>query len=213
MGTEFGPTTDRALLDQLKDSANHSAWATFMEVYRPVIARRCGWWRLQPADVEDVTSIVLTKLSRSLSSFNYDPAGRFRGWLKKVVDNAVRDFLADVKRRPGSLGSGDTNVQNELEQIAVREVAGPESDADQSSWDLLERAWEVAERVRERTEPGTWESFYLTEIEGRAANEVARERGISIDSVYQHRHRVRKKLQEEAAALQGRPTGESGVQS
>jgi hypothetical protein len=104
VGSDHGPQTDRTLLDQLKDSGNGPAWVAFKRLYEPLLQLMCRRWKLQSADVEEVTSIVLTKLVKTMPLFEYNPGQRFRGWLRRMVDNSVKDFLADGKRRPGSMG-------------------------------------------------------------------------------------------------------------
>src|SRR5262249_15809742 len=69
-------------------------WRTFVARYGPKISGWCRQWRLQQADVENVTQDVLCKLVRVLPNFVYDPGkGTFRGWLKTVTDNAVKESL------------------------------------------------------------------------------------------------------------------------
>jgi RNA polymerase sigma factor (sigma-70 family) len=198
----YGPTTDAGLLHRLKDAKNDSAWSLFTSRYEPVITQRCQRWRLQPADAEEVTSIVLVKLAQSLAGFEYDPARRFRGWLRVMVDNAVRDFLRMRRRRPGNIGSGDTGAHQRLEQIeAPADSSEPGQPNEDAEWNQLEEVWEVVERVRSRSEPKTWKAFWMTAMEGRPAREVAAELGISAAAVYQNKKRIGDRLRREA--LQG----------
>ena len=54
----------------------------------PLIHRWCRRWRLQEADAQDVAQDVLLKLHGRMATFNYDPSGSFRAWLKTLAHHA-----------------------------------------------------------------------------------------------------------------------------
>src|SRR5262245_4880071 len=117
MVSSEGPSTSPTLLRQLwKAKNNEGAWRTFLERYGPLIYAWCRQLGLQHADAEEVSAVVRSKLATAMRTFEYDPMQRFRGWLKTVVDNAVRDLWEEWKHRPGARGSGDTAVQALLER-------------------------------------------------------------------------------------------------
>jgi RNA polymerase sigma-70 factor (ECF subfamily) len=62
--------------------------------YGPQIHAWCRRWGLQETDARDVTQTVLLQLASKLRTFTYDPAQRFRGWLKTLTHHAWSDFLA-----------------------------------------------------------------------------------------------------------------------
>src|ERR1043166_1128257 len=105
----------RVLCQEEKDE---EAWQRFHERYQPLIARWCGRFRLQPADVDDVTQRVLQKVFSRISTYEPDRGQRFRGWLKTVVENAVKDFLRTASRRPGDRGTGDSSANDLLQALA-----------------------------------------------------------------------------------------------
>jgi RNA polymerase sigma-70 factor (ECF subfamily) len=186
-----GDSTSATLLGQVRDLNNHEAWATFMARYKPLIDRWCQRWGLQTADVEDVSARILAKLTESMATFRYDPSQRFRGWLKTVVDNAVRSFWRDLGRRPGALGSGDSDMQKTLAQIAApTDVAGLAEELEATLSGDLERAGEVAARVRARVKAHTWQAYWLTVMEGQPAKEVAERLGMATAAVYVAKKRV-----------------------
>src|SRR5438552_1221616 len=117
MATGDGPSTSSTLLRKLWNPDNsEEAWRTFLEWYGPLIYRWCRRSGLQHADAEEVRAVVQSHLAKAMRTFEYDPAQRFRSWLKTVVDNAVRSFWRDLAKRPGQRGSGDTDVHVLLEQ-------------------------------------------------------------------------------------------------
>ena len=74
--------TSLTLLGRLAASPpDQVAWNEFVDRYGPRIIGWCCAWRLQDADILDVSQAVLTKLSVQLKRFEYDPDGSFRRWL------------------------------------------------------------------------------------------------------------------------------------
>src|SRR5262249_27845754 len=81
--------TSPTLLGRLRlDPSDQASWKTFVQRYGPKIYGWCRGWNLQDADAQDVTQNVLLKLAAKLSTFHYDPAGSFRGWLKTLTHHA-----------------------------------------------------------------------------------------------------------------------------
>jgi RNA polymerase sigma-70 factor (ECF subfamily) len=103
MSAHFDEQTGTTLELLLRNPASQQAWAAFVDRYGP---RICGWcrrWHLQEDDAEDVTQEVLLRLHRGLGTFNR-ARGRFRGWLRAVVSNALKDHLESRQRYAVGLG-------------------------------------------------------------------------------------------------------------
>jgi RNA polymerase sigma-70 factor (ECF subfamily) len=178
-----------------KDPGDQSAWSAFVDRYGPQIHAWCLRWKLQDADAQDVTQMVLLKLVRHLPNFAYDPSRSFRGWLRTLTAHSWSDFIRDQVR--GVRGAADTVVTDLLDTVQARVdlVRQLEETYDQ---EVLELA--MAE-VKERVEAHTWEAFYMTAIEGVGAANVAARLGIGVATVYRARHVVQKKLREVVADL------------
>ena len=94
--------TSPTLLRELGDPDHReAAWRTFLERYQPLIYRWSRRSGLNDVDAKDISATVLAKLVIALRDFVYDPAHRFRGWLKTLVENEVRDLYRQRARRPG----------------------------------------------------------------------------------------------------------------
>jgi RNA polymerase sigma-70 factor (ECF subfamily) len=110
MDSSAGSHTSPSLLGRLRqDPIDQAAWADFVERY----GRRIFAWsqqgRLQEADAEDVTQMVLVRLAERLRTFAYDPSRSFRGWLRTLTRHAWSDFVAARQRgstRPTGRRSG-----------------------------------------------------------------------------------------------------------
>ncbi len=193
-----GSDTSVTLLRRLRrDPADQEAWAEFVERYGRMIFRWCRRWGLQEADAEDVTQNVLVELSRQMRTFVYDPAGRFRGWLKTVAYRAWCRFAESRSREAAGDGGGAS-------LSLVRSPASCEDFLQQleeeSDRELLERAME---RVRLRVRPHTWEAFRLMALEGLSGAEVAGRLEMKIGAVFVARSKVQKMIQEEVHRLDG----------
>jgi RNA polymerase sigma-70 factor (ECF subfamily) len=183
--------TSTTLLQRLRsDPADEAAWGKFVDRYGRLVYGWCRKWGLQPADAEDVTQSVLLELARQMRSFEYDPAGRFRGWLKTVAARAWRRFL-ESRQRVGTSGVEDLLAAAAGEQF----VTYLEREADR---EVLELAMA---RVRGRVQPHTWEAFRLMAIEGRSGAEAGAAVGMSAAAAFVARSKVQKMIRDEVARL------------
>jgi RNA polymerase sigma-70 factor (ECF subfamily) len=187
------PGTRASLLARIRDARDDQAWGEFVDLYAPVVyafARRSG---LQDADAADLTQEVLRAVTRGAGRLDYDPArGSFRGWLFTLARNKLRNFL--TRRRQHDRGAGGTDAHRLLE-------AQPDPhDLEAELWDGEYRrrlfAW-AAERVRAECHETTWLAFWRTAVEGRPAEEVSGELGMTVAAVYVAKSRVMARLREQ----------------
>lgn len=199
MAEAHGPQTRATLLRRLATAGDpdQAAWAEFVELYGDLIYRWCLAWGLQEADARDVTQRVLLKLAARMKTFAYDPAQRFRSWLRAVAKSALCDFEADRSRQLEA--STECGGINHLLRLEARSDLEERIEAEYER-ELFE---EALRRVRLRVAPHTWEAFRLTALEGVRAAEVAQQLHMRVGTVYEARSSVVKKLQEERAALEG----------
>jgi RNA polymerase sigma-70 factor (ECF subfamily) len=206
MANGNGVSTNPQLLREVADPANNeAAWQTFLQRYQPLIHNWCCRSRLSQEHSEEVTARVLAKLVKAMrTKFIYDPARRFRGWLRVVVENEVITFWRERGRHPGDWGSGDPAVHRELDQVeAPRACGGLVQELDEALERDLWLAQQVTERVRARVQASTWKAFWLTAMMNEPARDVARRLRMTVAAVYMARHRVGRLLHEEGARLRG----------
>jgi RNA polymerase sigma-70 factor (ECF subfamily) len=189
--------TRASLLLRLRQAPpDQEAWAEFVDRYGPQILAWCRRWGLQETDAQDVTQTVLLQLASKLRTFTYDPAQRFRGWLKTLTHHAWSDFLAAC--RAAAKGSGDSGVQELLHNVEARDELTRRL---QETFDqeLLELA---AARVRARVKERTWEAYRLSALEGLSGAEAAARLGMQVGTVYKAKSKVHMMLQEALRELQ-----------
>jgi len=180
-------TTSTSLLKRLEKLEDKEAWDRFVSLYTPLIyywARRAG---LSIHDSADLVQDVMAVLVRKLPEFRYDPKKSFRGWLRTVTLNKWRE-----KARRKSLPTVETG-QSGLMNLAA-------SDPSEEYWEqeyrqqLVSRAMQL---LRSEFQPATWEACWQYLVEGRRAEDVAAEAGISPWTVYSAKSRLLRRLREE----------------
>jgi RNA polymerase sigma factor (sigma-70 family) len=183
---------------RLGDLSDQEAWDDFVQRYVPKIYGWCRRYKLQEADASDVTQEVLGKLVTAMKKFEYDPArGSFRGWLKTVTHNAVRDFANNMKKHRGS---GDTQVMSALAAAAAPEALDDLTREIESQTEL-EILREAEARVILRVKNNTWLAYCLTANENLTAPQAAKQLNIDVAQIYVSKSRVIKMLRSEVAKL------------
>jgi RNA polymerase sigma-70 factor (ECF subfamily) len=183
-------TTSPSLLERIRNPAEQEAWALFVRLYTPLIfywARRVG---LAEPDAADLVQEVLAALIQKLPEFTYDRGKSFRGWLRTVTLNKWRDLQRRQAARPAE----------PVENLADLAVADPAENFWEQEYQehLVNRALEL---MKTDFQPTTWKACWEHLVQDRPAAEVARELGISVDSVYAAKSRVLRRLRQQLAGL------------
>jgi RNA polymerase sigma-70 factor, ECF subfamily len=178
------------LLERLRQPGDDAAWGRFVELYTPLLfawARRCG---ASEHDAADLVQEVFVILVQTLPSFDCDRQARFRGWLRTLLLNKLRDR----KRRQARAGK------------AMAELAQERRPAGQRGAVLGDGLPERAGPACPGADPGRVHREYMEVLLGnRGARprpaEVARALGISENAVYIARCRVLRRLRQELGGL------------
>jgi RNA polymerase sigma-70 factor (ECF subfamily) len=193
--------TSVTLLVRLQQTpADQAAWAEFVERYGQRIHAWCRQWGLQEADAQDVAQTVLLKVLGAVRVFRYDPAQKFRAWLKTVTHHAWQDLVRG--RREVAAGGDAASDDDPLQTLAARDELEARLEAAYEQ-ELVEHA---LARVRSRVQPPTWEAFHLTAFEGLSGAEAAARLGMAVTSVYKAKSNVQKLLEAEVRYLEGGET-------
>jgi RNA polymerase sigma factor (sigma-70 family) len=193
------PLTRVTLLARLKDGQDADAWREFLRLYGPVVygfARNRG---LQDADAADLMQEVMRSVARNADKMEYDPSrGTFRGWLYTVTRNKVYNFLTSQKNRPR--GVGDSAAQERLDAVPDRHEDDPDA-----AWELEYQrrlSAKAMDRVKHEFQPNTWQAFWGTAVEGRAAQDVGSDLKMSPGAVYVAKSRVLARLRDEVKRIE-----------
>ena len=192
------PLTRVTLLARIRDGQDGDAWREFVQIYGPVVYRVARNRGLQDADAADLMQDVLRSVARNAPRMEYDPTrGTFRGWLYTVTRNKIYNFLNGQRHRPR--GSGDADAHERLDATPARDSDGPEADWEREyQRQLTDRAMD---RVKHEFQKNTWDAFWQTAVDGKAAAEVGVSLKMSAGAVYVAKSRVLARLREEVRKM------------
>jgi RNA polymerase sigma-70 factor (ECF subfamily) len=187
-------STSTTWLDRVR-SGEPGAWESFANLYAPLIYHWCQRCGLQPADAADIGQDVFRAVLAAIGSFRRQGSGSFRGWLRVITRNKVRDLLRERLKVPGAGGGNDQH----LIQIAVDSDPGTDDVPDPEEERILYcRALElVLADHREETR----EVFMRVVVDRQDPSAVAADLGLSLNAVYLIKSRVLRRLRDEFREL------------
>ena len=185
------PETRVSLIRRLADRNDADAWAFFEAHYQQPVYRFARSHGLQPDDAMDVVQEVLLAVHKS--SANWKPSGRvgsFRAWLAEAARRVTLQIIRQRSRIGcGVGGSGFAMKLGEIaEKLPFNESQG--SAEDHRRWSF----YCAASIVEKEVNPEHWLAFWLTAVDGKSADEVARQLSIKAGTVYSAKCRVLAKL-------------------
>ncbi|MGA2255234.1 MAG: RNA polymerase sigma factor [Thermoguttaceae bacterium] len=185
------PETRPSLLIRVRDPADRAAWQEFVEIYRPVILRLAQRKGMQAADAEDIAQEVLTVVAKAVEQWEHDPQrAKFRTWLHRVANNVILNALS---RGKPDRAAGGPSLQAAIDQKEARD--GPDSGLLRLEYRREVFRW-AARQVRNEFRQDTWDAFWLTAVEGRSVDIVARELAKDSGAIYTARSRVMQRIRE-----------------
>lgn len=188
--------TSASLLHKVQ-ARDPDAWNRLVRLYSPLVFHWCRKAGLNAEDAADVVQNVFLGVATRVSDFRRESAtDSFRGWLRTICKYKIADHFRAAANRPEATG-GSTAHQN-LMQFADDTETTPTAEVADDRGRLLTAALEI---VRNDFAPTTWEAFRLYAVQGKPAPEVATALGVSLDTVYQAKARVLRRLREEFEQL------------
>jgi RNA polymerase sigma-70 factor (ECF subfamily) len=199
-------STSLSLIERARDLDPH-AWERLVKLYAPLILHWSRRWQLQPADQADILQEVFQAVLAHLRTFRKTEAGdTFRGWLRAITGNKVRDHFRRLAAEPP--GAGGTEAYLRLARFPA--PAGPPplpaseaSAVDETAEDPGDREAERAlftralDFIRGEFAERTWRAFWGTVVEARPAADVASELAMTPGAVRVAKCRVLRRLRAE----------------
>jgi RNA polymerase sigma factor (sigma-70 family) len=196
MPTSDDSVTSATLIGRVASvPTDQQAWSQFVDRYGRKILGWCRAWGLQEADAHDLSQTVFAKLHSRLRRFRYDPDRRFRGFLRKVVEDTLKDSRA---ARSPVVAGGSSHFCALLDSLEARNDLADRIE-EEFDLELLDMARHA---VRERVQPWTWEAYRLMAEEGMSGSEAADRLGMLVANVFVAKGRVLRLLQEEIRSLE-----------
>jgi RNA polymerase sigma-70 factor (ECF subfamily) len=206
MGTNVeSASSERPLLDSratspsllMRAQANQAeAWERLVDLYAPLVYHWCRREQLSPEDTADVFQEVFRSVAEHLGSFRRDRVGdTFRGWLRTITRNKIRDLFRYRQGQPQAAGGTDA-------QLHLLAVPDPVLDPDPSENDLLHhQLHRTLELIRGEFEDRTWQAFWKVQIEEKDTRDVGAELGMTAAAVRKAKLRVLQRLRQEMGEL------------
>lgn len=185
--------TSLDLLERAR-AGDSAAWDRLVTLYAPLTFYWCRRRGLQEPDAADVVQEVFQAVATHLTPFCIrGPGGSFRGWLRTITENKIRD---QFRRRGGDVhGVGGTEAQRRMHRVPAPTRAWEEAGSAEPDWDsgFVSRALAI---VRLEFEDRTWEAFRRTTIDGRSPADVGADLAMTAGAVRVAKSRVLKRLRE-----------------
>jgi len=182
--------TPASLLQRLWQPADQEAWEQFVELYTPLLNCWASRMGLESNDAADLVQEVFSVLIQVLPTFRYERMGSFRGWLRTVALNKLRDRL----KRRSPVVTGTMLIDWADPAPAVDEIFSQSEYTQQ----IVGRALRL---MRTEFQPATWQAFWQLMVDEHPPEKVADNLGISVNSVYLAKSRVLRRLRERLAGL------------
>ena len=197
--------TRATLIGRLKNLQDQTSWEQFFETYWKLIycfARKAG---LTDAEAQDVVQETMFAIVKHMPTFTYDPnRGSFKGWLLNMARWRIIDQIR--KRRPLSdkhhLRSNHSTSTGTDTVDAIPDPAGQSLDQYwETEWqtNLLESAMN---NVKRRLDPEKYQLFDCYVNKEWAPEKVATTFGVSVNQVYQAKHRITEMVKAEVTRLE-----------
>ena len=174
---------------RLRSAEDAQAWGRFVDLYTPLLfywSRKTG---LNSQDAADLVQDVLTIVFQKLPSFRYDQSKSFRGWLRTITLNRLREH-----HRKKKIVCVDSSA-SDLQQLA--ETA-------QTIWDLEYKQQLVAQAmtlIEPEFKPATWAAVREFVLTKENAATIAKRHGVSVWTVYSAKIRFLSLLREQLEGL------------
>jgi RNA polymerase sigma factor (sigma-70 family) len=189
-----GGTTRPTLLIRLVNWDDDEAWSEFVARYRPLIGLWCRCMRLDDETTDELCQRIWVQLARRMTSYQYDPSRKFRGWLRRLVHSRAVDLL---RERKASL----SRLPEEEPAEPTRLSADTADDEALSDGPFLRLAQEVHEMVKRQVAPQTWNAFWSIAVEELTVRETATALNMSYAAAFAAHKRVLARLRAEGERL------------
>jgi RNA polymerase sigma-70 factor (ECF subfamily) len=185
-------TTPSSLLVRLRGADADADWERFVALYTPLLYSWTRRMNIPAADAADLLQDLFTCLLQQLPAFTYDPRRSFRAWMRTLLVNRWRTWLR--RRAAGKIAPGG---HGRLDEVPAHDDV-PEFEEEEYRRHVVVRALQL---MRAEFQEATWKACWEYVVNDRPPEEIAREMGLSVNTVYLSKSRVLRRLREELADL------------
>ena len=196
--------TRASLLVRLKDWQDDRSWTEFFDTYWPLIYGVASKAGLSNSEAQDVVQEVFVSVSKNIGDFDYDPLrGSFKGWLLKLTRWRILGQFR--KRKPEETIAVGHSYESEQKTTLMQRLADPNALVQDELWEkewqrtLLEKG---LENLKRKLDPLRYQVFDCCVHKEWPAQKISEAFNVSVDQVYQIKHRVTEALREEVLHLE-----------
>ncbi len=184
------PDPGTTTMHRLRELDNH-AWVDLVTEYFDRVYRWCLDASLDEHTASDVAQEVFVSALGSLHRFKRDDSSSFGGWLRRITQRRVADYL---RRRP-EVAAGGTDSLKMFSQIASIRYSLDENIEENSKLEIQDdRLLAIVAKAQVEFEATTWQAFWMSTVDGRTTTDIALELGITKNAVYLAKSRITKRL-------------------
>ena len=176
---------------------DQTAWTRLVDLYALLVYHWCRRAQLGPDDTADVFQETFRAVAQNIHKFHRDRASdTFRGWLRTITQNKIRDHFRRVQHEPKAAGGTDANLRMNAapDPISLEEDESEQQIVNQ----VLHRTLET---IRGEFEERTWHAFWQVQIEGQSTSDVGAALGMTAAAVRKVKLRVLARLRQELGEL------------
>lgn len=174
--------TRSSLLRRVRNLEDRAGWCEFDQLYRPMLvgyARRRG---LSGDAAEEIAQQCLTAIVGRIQRFRRQKS--FRGWLRRMTDHKVADYLRQEKRHRAAPGCDVEDAE-----------ATTSSGLWMEQWDRSHIEFLMA-ALREELAEHTVRAFEMYVVQERPVEEISQLLSMTANQIYVAKSRVLARLRE-----------------
>ncbi|MEM9399266.1 MAG: sigma-70 family RNA polymerase sigma factor [Verrucomicrobiota bacterium] len=182
--------TRMTLLERAQSASDSPAWEELLVLYEPFINKVLGAMGFKGPDLDDVRQQVNIQLWKGLQRYKRKPEiSKFRTWLSRLTRNAALNYIRSKKKDKNLVDMESSGIQHNLEAKDVSE-----------QW--IEDEWRrhVIRLALERMQnifSGKGLEVFMRIMQGETPEQVSKDLGIHLHSVYVLKNRVRNRMRQE----------------
>ena len=178
-------TVATSLLDRAR-ADDQDSWNLLVELHAPLIYGWCRHRGLNADEALDVGQEVFAAVAKNLQRFRREQNyGTFRGWLRTITENKIRDHWRQNDRQPiatGELGFVATTDERSSQQSARSDVKTV--------------FVQILQQAKDRVSKLHWDVFWELTVEEKSAADVAAMYGMKRHNVYMIKSRMLRLLRD-----------------
>ncbi len=178
------------------------AWREMVDRYAPLVlfwVRQAG---IPAHDFDDVVQDVFLAVVKRFADYRDQS---YRGWLRVLTSRKIADYYRRAGKEPPARGGstvldllrntpGPAEIGLGVDDVPSEGPGGESFDFGGSRFPQADRVAQALAEIRAGAEPRTWSVYYAVVIEGCSREDVAREFGMNLDSLYESISRTTRRL-------------------